>query len=154
MVTILLRWCVCPSGRIINVKNGHTRSSHPTVCICQRATASATTTATTIINCIIRPHMQPSHPLESIMHVHIQPYITYWMTPTVFSWGTPQQQQQFLMTTYMPLDHSVLLSVHSKASRWFPLSLAKAYTTCVHRKGLTFSGTNRPFQGLYWDQFV
>ena len=69
--------------------------------------------------------MQPSHPLESIMHVHIQLYVTYWMTPTVFSWGTPQQQQQFLMTTYMPLDHPVLLSVHSKASRWFPLSLAK-----------------------------
>ena len=44
------------------------------------------------------------------------------MTTTVFSWGTPQQQQQFLMTTYMLLDQSVLLSFHSKASRWFPQS--------------------------------
>ena len=65
MVTILLRRCVCPSGRIINIKiNANTHSSHPTVCICQRATASATTTATTI-NCVI-PHMQPYHPMESM----------------------------------------------------------------------------------------
>ena len=65
MVTILLRRCVCPSGRIINIKiNGNTHSSHPTECICQRATASATTTATTI-NCVI-PHMQPYHPMESM----------------------------------------------------------------------------------------
>ena len=62
MVTILLRRCVCPSGRIITIKiNGNTHSSHPTECICQRATASATTT----INCVI-PHMQPYHPMESM----------------------------------------------------------------------------------------
>ena len=51
-------------------------------------------------------------------------------------------------------DQSVLSSFHSKASRWFPLSLGNVYTTWVRRKGLTFSGTNRPSLGLCWDQFV
>ena len=46
-------------------------------------------------------------------HVHIKLYIIYWMTPTVFSWGMQQQQQLFLMTTYMPLDQSVLSFCHS-----------------------------------------
>ena len=57
-------------------------------------------TSARAINCVIS-HMQPSHPMESIMHVHIQLHIMYRMTPTVFSWGTQQQWQQFLMTTYM-----------------------------------------------------
>ncbi len=151
MVTILLRRCVCPSGRIINIKiNANTHSSHPTVCICQRATASATTTATTI-NCVI-PHMQPYHPMES-MSTYNYIYI-YRMTPTVLSRETRQEQQLFLMTTYMPLDLSVLSSFHSRATRWFSLSLANVYTILVDRKGLTFSGTNRPSPGLYWNQFV
>ena len=58
------------------------------------------------------------------------------------------------LATYIPVDHAVLSSFHSNASRWFPFSLAKAYTRWVHRKGSTFSGTNRPSPGLYWDQFV
>ncbi len=107
--TVLLRRCMCPSGRIINIKtNGHTQTSHPTVCICQRATALATTTATTI-NCVDSTHATFS-PYGK--RDHIQLYTIYRMTTTVFSWGTPQQQQQFLMTTYMPLDHS-LCSCHS-----------------------------------------
>ena len=57
-------------------------------------------TSATAINCVIS-HMQPSHPMESLMHVHIQLHIMYRMTPTVFSWGTQQQWQQFLMTAYM-----------------------------------------------------
>ena len=97
MVTILLRRCVCPSGRIFKIWT-HTIFSPYSMHLSKGISISAT--AATTINRVI-PHMQPSHPMESIRHVHIQLYITYRMTSTVFSWGTPQQQQQFLMTTYM-----------------------------------------------------
>ena len=88
-------------------------------------------TSATAINCVIS-HMQPSHPMESIMHVHIQLHIMYRMTPTVFSWGTQQQWQQFLMTTYM----TSLCSRHStQRPPDCSLSAGQMYTPMGAQKG-------------------
>ena len=58
-------------------------------------------------------HISNSNKLRDFTHATLSPYgkhhacphttayIMYRMTPTVFSWGTQQQWQQFLMTTYM-----------------------------------------------------
>ena len=113
MVTILLSQCVCTSGRIINIKQMDTHNIF------------------TLQYALVKGHIHISNSsysnkLHDFTHAtlspygkhhacpHIQLHIMYRMTPTVFSWGTQQQQQQFLMTTYVPLDQSVLLSFHSR----------------------------------------
>ena len=149
MVTILLRLCVCTSGRIVNNKN------------LKMDTHNLLTLQYAFVKGHI--HISNSNKLCDFTHATLSPYgkhhacphttayIMYRMTPTV---------QLGNATTMAAVsddnlhDQSVLSLFHSKASRLFPLSLANVYTTWVHRKGLTFSGTNRPSPGLCWDQFM
>ena len=148
--TVLLRRCMCPSGRIINIKN---MDAHNLL---------------TLQYAFVKGHIHISNssnnnkPRDST-HATLSPYGKHHACPHTTVYNIPDDPHSVQLgnaTTTAAVsddylhDQSVLSSFHSKASRWFPLSLANVYTTWVRRKGLTFSGTNRPSLGLCWDQFV
>ena len=51
--------------------------------------------------------MQPSHPMECIYNIYTPD------DPQSVSWGMHQQQQQFLMMTYMPYSPRSRLSTQT-----------------------------------------
>ncbi len=126
MVTILLRRCVCPSGRIFKIWT-HTIFSPYSMHLSKGISISAT--AATTINRVI-PHMQPSHPMESIRHVHIQLYIIYRMTPSV-QLGNPTSTAAVSDDDLHALGPVCALVIPLKGLQMVPSQLGK----CVHHMG-------------------
>ena len=96
-------------------------------------------------------HISNSNKLRDFTHATLSPYGKHHACPHTTAYNVPDDPHSVQLgnaTTMAAVsddnlhDQSVLSSFHSKASRLFPLSLANVYTTWVHRKGLTFSGTN------------
>ena len=147
MVTILLKRCVCTSGRIINNNKIKKMDTHNLLTL-QYAFVKG------------HIHISNSNKLRDFTHATLSPYGKHHACPHTTAYNVPDDPHSVQLGNARTMaavsddnlhDQSVLSSFHSKASRLFPLSLANVYTTWVHRKGLTFSGTNQPSPGLCWD---